>query len=258
MKTASLKSLLFALLVVSLTVEVANAQLQTITVNTPLSVFAQPVAAAAAAPKVTVDELYLDAMFAVPSAPIAPPKSIQIPFQAITCYTRTLSVSSNFTESFSGIPPSVGAICLALRDSTHGIDKNRELYSVGGGAKGFKTLSLSLGALQLPQPSYTLDFPNRQIGRLMADWLSFTGGSASSGVGGDNLTEFCKSPIAAFRVLQDPGAYASTAIIRFATPTDVDANTELVMWCIHQKVFEAFWDQGETFPSRVVVDDVLN
>ena len=30
----------------------------------------------------------------------------------------------------------------------------------------------------------------------------------------------------------------------------------MVLWCIHQKVFEAFWSDGETFPSKVVVDDV--
>ena len=33
---------------------------------------------------------------------------------------------------------------------------------------------------------------------------------------------------------------------------------ELVVAVIHQRVFEAFWNDGETFPSRVVVDDVLN
>ena len=33
---------------------------------------------------------------------------------------------------------------------------------------------------------------------------------------------------------------------------------ELVVGIIHQRVFEAFWNDGETFPSRVVVDDVLN
>eukprot|EP01043_Picozoa_sp_COSAG02_P125316 COSAG02_NODE_62462_length_266_cov_0.473054_1_plen_72_part_10 len=72
------------------------------------------------------------------------------------------------------------------------------------------------------------------------------------------MTEFAKSPLAAFRVLQEPGAYASTAIVRMETNgANVDANTEMVLWCIHQKVFEAFWSEGETFPSKVVVDDVL-
>ena len=33
---------------------------------------------------------------------------------------------------------------------------------------------------------------------------------------------------------------------------------ELVVAVIHQRVFEAFWENSETFPSRIVVDDVLN
>ena len=55
------------------------------------------------------------------------------------------------------------------------------------------------------------------------------------------MTEFAKSPLAAFRVLQEPGAYASTAIVRMETDgVDMDTSTEMVLWCIHQKVFEAF------------------
>ena len=123
----------------------------------------------------------------------------------------------------------------------------------------FKTLSLALGSLQLPIPAYQLNFSKHQFGRLFADWLSFTGGSASNGVGGDSMTEFAKSPLAAFWILQEPGAYASTAIVRLETNgANTDNNTEMVLWCIHQKVFEAFWSDGESFPSRVVVDDVLN
>ena len=106
--------------------------------------------------------------------------------------------------------------------------------------------------------AYVLDFSERQIGRLYADWLSFTGGSASSAVGGDSLTEFCKSPLASFRVLQDPGSYSSTAVVRMETKADVGTDAELVVACVHQKVFEAYWTDGETFPGRVVVDDVLN
>eukprot|EP01045_Picozoa_sp_COSAG04_P013344 COSAG04_NODE_943_length_9239_cov_3.297155_1_plen_58_part_00 len=33
---------------------------------------------------------------------------------------------------------------------------------------------------------------------------------------------------------------------------------ELVIGVVHQKVLEAFWDGPDTFPTRVVVDDVLN
>jgi hypothetical protein len=112
--------------------------------------------------------------------------------------------------------------------------------------------------LQLPSPQYDVSFPDRRIGRLMQDWISFTGGSASNGVGADNITEFCKSPLLAFRILQEPGSYASTATVRLDTSANVGTDCELVCAAIHQKVFEAYWQDGETFPSRVVVDDVLN
>lgn len=42
------------------------------------------------------------------------------------------------------------------------------------------------------------------------------------------------------------------------TKADVGTDAELVLACVHQRVFEAFWSEGETFPSKVVVDDVLN
>jgi hypothetical protein len=79
------------------------------------------------------------------------------------------------------------------------------------------------------------------------------------------------------------GAYADTLTLRFDLktalngvaaqtdhPTDDELRAgatnrypykempELVVAVIHQRVFEAFWNGGETFPSRVVVDDVLN
>ena len=138
---------------------------------------------------------------------IAPPKSLQIPYQDITLYTRALSGSATFTEMFTGIPPSVGAVVIGLRDSSHGIAKNRELYELGGSVtKGFKTFSFSLGALQLPQPAYLMDMRDKQVGRAFADWLSFTGGSYANGVGGEgsSLTSWTKSPLIAVRVLQDP------------------------------------------------------
>ena len=38
-----------------------------------------------------------------------------------------------------------------------------------------------------------------------------------------------------------------------------DDHAELVVWVIHQRVMEAFFENGETFfPSRILVDDLLN
>ena len=41
-------------------------------------------------PYVSVEELYLGAMFAVQSVSTPPPKSLQVPYQAVSVYTRTL------------------------------------------------------------------------------------------------------------------------------------------------------------------------
>ena len=109
-----------------------------------------PAAAVTAAPQVTVEDIYIDAMFAIPSQVLGVPRSIQVPWQDIEVYTRKLSAGNNYVENFTSISPAVGAICCALRTSDHTINTNRELYALGGGPKGFKNWSFSLGNLQLP------------------------------------------------------------------------------------------------------------
>ena len=122
--------------------------------------------------------------------------------------------------------------------------------------------SCALGALQLPQPAYQLNMEGKAVGRAFADWLSFIGGSYANGVGGEgaSLTSWTKSPLIAVRMLQDPGAYASTLTLRFNLKAALDAadNAELVLWTISSEVVEMFWDGGETFPNRVIKDSVLN
>ena len=54
------------------------------------------------------------------------------------------------------------------------------------------------------------------------------------------------------------GARRTPTTLGVRETAGVDPMWRLVLWCIHQKVFEAFWDEGETFPSRVICDDVLN
>ena len=122
-----------------------------------------------------------------------------------------------------------------------------------------------------------------QVARQFADWLSMTGGSATNGNGGAfaNMSEWARQPLLGYRILQDPGAYADTLTLRFdlknqlvsdsaQMPDDDELRVrdptklpykempELVIGVIHQRVFEAFWENSETFPSRIVVDDVLN
>lgn len=223
--------------------------------------YISPVAPAVREPLIEVEECYIDLMMSVPSQILPPPTSYQIPFQEVSVYTRSLANGTNYTENFTSIPASVGMVVLGLRNSAHTVATNRELYSLG---KRIRTATFSLGNLQLPQPGYQMEIENLQMGRLFADWLSVTGGSASNGVGGEgsSLTSFSESPLIAIRALQDPGSYSSTAVWRFtidpANPiTDAD-NAELVMWVVHQRVAEFFYQDGETFPNRVIVDDVLN
>ena len=66
--------------------------------------------AAAAAPKLIIEDLYADLMFAVPRVSIPRPPSIQVPFQGLSVYHRQLTNNSTFTEVFSGIPASIGLV----------------------------------------------------------------------------------------------------------------------------------------------------
>jgi len=240
----------------------ANNNGTNITEDVNVAAYVTPVPVAARAPHVEIEEIYLDCMHAIPSAPLAPPKSLQIAYQDISVYTRQLAAGATFTEQFTSIPPSIGAIVVGLRSSARTIGQNRELYELGGGPKGFSQFSCALGALQLPQPAYQLNMEGKAVGRSFADWLSFIGGTYANGVGGEgaSLTSWTKSPLIAVRMLQDPGAYASTLTLRFNTKTALDAgdNAELVLWTISSEVVEMFWGSGETFPDRVIKDSVLN
>ena len=227
------------------------------------------VAAVVAAPKVQIEEIYIDAMFAVPAVAVPPPSSLQVPFQEITAYHRVLGNNSQFTENFTSSPPSVGAIFVALRDNKHDINVNSETFKLGGDSTyGFSRFSMQLGSLILAQPAYELNMSDRSVARAYADYLSAVGAGPSSDRG-QSMTEWCSTlgPILAFRVLQEPGSYASTLTLRFnlknalidaAAATPYKGSPELVVYCVHQKVFEAFWEQGQNMPSRVLVDDVLN
>ena len=63
----------------------------------------------------TVEDIYIDVMFAIPSQVLGVPRSIQVPFQDIEVYTRKLGAGNNYVENFTSISPPVGAICCARR-----------------------------------------------------------------------------------------------------------------------------------------------
>ena len=135
----------------------------------------------------------------------------------ITAYHRVLGNNSQFTENFTSIPPSVGAIFVALRDNKHDINVNSETFKLGGDSTyGFSRFSMQLGSLILAQPAYELNMSDRSVARAYADYLSAVGAGPSSDRG-QSMTEWCSTlgPILAFRVLQEPGSYASTLTLRF-------------------------------------------
>eukprot|EP01045_Picozoa_sp_COSAG04_P033646 COSAG04_NODE_7046_length_1203_cov_1.332428_1_plen_222_part_10 len=67
------------------------------------------------------------------------------------------------------------------------------------------------------QPAAELDMSEIQAGRAFADYISAIGGDASSGNGGAlaSLSSWTKAPLLAYRILQEPGAYADTLTLRF-------------------------------------------
>lgn len=213
--------------------------------------------------RIFVEQIYLDAMFAASRTPLPPPVSMQVPYQDVSLYTRSLTDgTADFTEQFSSIPPSVTGLVFALRSNQHKFTTNRELYELGGGPQGFKDFQMQLGSLSLPQPAYVLDFEERSAQRAFQDYCSFIGGDKSNGVGAMSYSEWCKSPLICMRVLQNPQEYASTLTARFSlkAPGGFPAGTqaELLVFCLHSKVFEAEWGQGESNPSKVVVDEILS
>jgi hypothetical protein len=186
-----------------------------------------------------------------------------VPYQDVSLYTRSLTDgTAEFTEQFSSIPPSVTGLVFALRSNQHKFTMNRELYELGGGPQGFKDFQLQLGSLSLPQPAYVLDFESRSAQRAFQDYCSFIGGDKSNGVGAMSYSEWCKSPLICMRVLQNPQEYASTLTVRFSLKAAggflAGTQAELLVFCLHSKVFEAEWAQGESNPSRVVVDEILS
>ena len=196
--------------------------------------------------RVRVTDLFIDAMFAVPRVSIPPPLSVQIPYQGCSLYTRALAANDQFQETFSGIPPSITGLVVAMRTQTHSFIDNRELYLAGGSTSdhSFKSFQVQMGSLVVPTPSYDLNFPQRKAQRAYEDFISFVGGDHRDGAGAMSYSEWCEAPLLCFRILQNPSEYSSTISLKFSTQNAVPANTTLMVFAIHSKVFEAEWNQG--------------
>ena len=88
-------------------------------------------------------------------------------------------------KTFSGIPPSITGLVVAMRSQTHGFTDNRELYLAGGSTSdhSFKSFQVQMGSLTVPTPSYDLNFPERKAQRAYEDFISFVGGDHRDGAG---------------------------------------------------------------------------
>jgi hypothetical protein len=231
------------------TVEAANKQFVTLLPE---------VTATADAHLITLSDLYLDVMVAVPLAQVPRPASWQCAYRQCTLFTRTLSATGTHNIQFAGLPPSVNAIVLGVRDNAHTIGTNKELYLVGGSKSSakYRTAQLSIGQLSLPTPAYQVEPEKLQVGRMHSDFLSFVGADHVDGAGGFSLREYAESVLLAFRICQEKDNYATTATVRLTFNTDLPADSELCMWVFHQRVVELTYGD-EPAPIKVLADEVV-
>ena len=205
-------------------------------------------------------DLFIDAMFCTPASILPPLRSAQIPFTGITMFTRPLSQNqTSHVETISGLPPSTTLICIASRVNTHTLSSNRELFAAGGGPSGIKSALLTAGVISQPSPSYDLDFQERRCARAFADAASVTGSDYTDGSGAQSLTEYCDSPVLCLRVLQPKHTYVPTATLRIELKAGALENQQLLVWCVHSRVFEATWpSDNATQPNSVVVEELIS
>jgi hypothetical protein len=231
------------------TVEAANKQFVTLLPE---------VTATADAHLITLSDLYLDVMVAVPLAQVPRPASWQCAYRQCTLFTRTLSATGTHNIQFAGLPPSVNAIVLGVRDNAHTIGTNKELYLVGGSKSSakYRTAQLSIGQLSLPTPAYQVEPEKLQVGRMHSDFLSFVGADHVDGAGGFSLREYAESVLLAFRICQEKDNYATTATVRLTFNTNLPADSELCMWVFHQRVVELTYGD-EPAPIKVLADEVV-
>ena len=144
------------------------------------------------------------------------------------------------------------------RVNTHTLSSNRELFGAGGGPSGIKSALLTAGVISQPSPSYDLDFQERRCARAFADHASVTGSDYTDGSGAQSLTEYCDSPVLCLRVLQPKHTYVPTATLRIELKAGALENQQLLVWCVHSRVFEATWpSDNATQPNSVVVEELI-
>ena len=209
------------------------------------------------------------ATYALPVAGTVPrPLSSQYVFDHITLLTKQLdNATQTLTQQFT-IPVNTTRIILGLREGgTPSLAVNRELLGRTAGKLGhdgagngrITSASITLAGQVLPQPAYQIDAKDGQIIRPWSDWQGFLKSSIGNTAGAQNLSEFEDDMLLAFRIMgaRDSVAQNLTTRLTFGG-TGTSGNTELLVFCIGQQVWENQFDDDSSFmPTSVSVEEVV-
>ena len=219
--------------------------------------------------EIDVKEVYLMATYALPVVgTVQRPLSSQYLFDHITLLTKTLdNATTNLTQQFT-IPVNTTRIIIGLREGgTPSLTQNRELLGQTAGKLGhdgagngrITSASITLAGQVLPQPAYNIDAKDGVIIRPWSDWQNFLKGSIGNTAGAQNLSEFEDDMLLAFRIMGNRDSVAQNLTTRLTFGgTGTSGNTELLVFCIGQQVWEATYDDDSSFmPTSVKVEEVV-
>jgi hypothetical protein len=219
--------------------------------------------------EIDIKEVYLMATYALPVAGTVPrPLSSQYVFDHITLLTKQLdNATQTLTQQFT-IPVNTTRIILGLREGgTPSLAVNRELLGRTAGKLGhdgdgngrITSASITLAGQVLPQPAFQIDAKAGKIIRPWSEWQGFLKSSIGNTAGAQNLSEFEDDMLLAFRIMgaRDSVAQNLTTRLTFGG-TGTSGNTELLVFCIGQQVWENQFDDDSSFmPTSVSVEEVV-
>ena len=215
-------------------------------------------------------ECYLSAVYVLPVHGTVPrPLSTQITYDNIHLITEPIgeTATSGFIKNLT-IPVNTTRLVIGFRKSADAITLNSELLGQEGGvdATGGTPVSLqvSLAGVSLPSPAYTLGFKGagalrgEQTLRPWSDWQDFLKASIGNATGSQNLSEWQKDPLFAFRIMGDRSSAAQNLTVRAQFSAQVAADVDLLVWCIGTNVVESTYDDDASFqPTSVSVQEVI-
>ena len=197
---------------------------------------------------VSIENIYLNLSLIVPRAPIPRPLSTQYSFNACTLLTRSLSTSTDFTETFV-VPISTRMFVCAWRDPAVSLNIDNEDYVKGVLVQNF---SLQRGSEILPMPSYNCRFDEFNPDRALADYNKAIGATTVNAKGGRDLLSYCEEPL--FVVPSTNEESSTNVTIRFTTKSALSA--EMLVYCYHTRVLELTVTESGV-PQSTVTDQLV-